>query len=100
MPAPPEKQRLWLNSLVFLALATLFFGVLTGGATGSWPLAILVVGCLLLLVLTLLGHKGALLRPPGWLPLLLLLGFVLMQLIPLPPALLTLLSPATGAYSA
>lgn len=96
MPAPPEKQMLRRNSLVFLALATLFFGILTGGATGSWPLAILVVGCLLLLVLTLHGHKGALLRPPGWLPLLMLLGFVLMQLIPLPPALLALLSPATG----
>jgi O-antigen ligase/Tfp pilus assembly protein PilF len=96
LPAAPDAQSSQRRRLVVLALATLFFGPLTGGATGSWPLTILVAGCLLLLVLTLFGLKGPLLRPPGWLPLLLLLGFVLLQLIPLPPALLTLLSPATA----
>jgi O-antigen ligase len=80
---------------VVLAVAVLVLAPLDSGATGPWSLVFLETGCLLLPVLLLTRRQLPLVKPPGWLPLLLLLGFCLLQLIPLPPAVLSILSPGT-----
>jgi len=84
-----------MPALMVFVLGILMCAPLPSGATGPWPKAVLEVACLFLLFLTLRTKQNEFVRPPGWLPLLILLGFCLLQLLPLPPALLAGLSPAS-----
>ena len=87
--------------LFFLFIFILFFAPLAFATAELWSLTIveLSVG---LLGLMFIWHqfKGRLtaVEIPGILPLLLLLGWMLFQLVPLPPEIIALLSP--GAYDA
>lgn len=79
-----------------LLLFTLAFAPLAFGTVELWSLLTvqLVVGAALVLCLAGLLRSGEpFLRVPGLLPLLLLLGFMLVQLVPLPVWLLQLVSP-------
>jgi O-antigen ligase/tetratricopeptide (TPR) repeat protein len=84
--------------LLILVLGILVCAPLDSGATGPWSQALMETGCLLLPVLFLTRLNSPFVRPPGWLPLLLLLGYCLLQLVPLPPIILSKLSPATWSH--
>jgi len=95
LPTVESCRSRTMPALMVLALGILMCAPLPSGATGPWPKAVMEVACLVLLFLTLRTKHHGLVRPPGWLPLLILLGFCLLQLLPLPPALLAWLSPAS-----
>ncbi|MDG5466857.1 O-antigen ligase family protein [Deltaproteobacteria bacterium IMCC39524] len=86
-----------MPGLLILSLAILMTAPLSSGSTGYWSLAAMETGCFVLLTLVLVGRRSNFLKPVGWLPLLLLTGFCLLQLLPLPPSLLSWLSPETAA---
>ncbi|MCL7489367.1 MAG: O-antigen ligase family protein [Desulfobulbaceae bacterium] len=76
----------------------LLFGPLAFGTVETWSGAVLnTITALSFLVLAayLALNKKQVLRIPGALPLLLLPGYMLLQMIPLPPQLVELISPAT-----
>ena len=79
-----------------LFLLLLVFSPLAYGTTQRWSLAFLEVGCLLAWFLYPRSERAdrlPLYRPPGLTPLLLLGGFMLFQLVPLPPSVLQPISP-------
>jgi len=79
-------------------LFLIVFSPLAFGATEPWSIALVAIVCLLACLLCLMaGRAGhcSLYRPPGLVALLSLAGFMLFQLVPLPPAALQLISPAT-----
>lgn len=81
-----------------LFLFLLLFGPLAFGTVETWSGAVLnITAALSFLLLTafLALRKQEGLRIPGILPLLLLPGYMLLQMIPLPAQLVELLSPAT-----
>lgn len=85
-----------------LCIAALIFSPLAFGTVETWSTAIME--CLAFLALSLLlldrSRSGdiSLYRIPGILPLALFLSFMVFQLIPLPPGLLSILSPSTAVY--
>ena len=88
-----------MNKLVYiLYLFIPACALLVFGATGEWPATLVEGLCFFLLALHLLSLRrehASLLRAPGFLPLAILIGYVLIQLVPLPPLVLKLLSPNT-----
>jgi hypothetical protein len=84
--------------LLVLYLFSALFAPLAFGAVEPWSIAVVEGGLFTACVLLHLGHRAAavkILRPPGAVPLLLFLLVPLVQLLPLPQALLGFLSPAT-----
>jgi O-antigen ligase/Tfp pilus assembly protein PilF len=78
-----------------LFLTLLVFSPLAFGTTELWSLVLVQVGILLSCLLVLRAGAGGripLYRPPGLTPLVALAGFMLLQTIPLPPALLQWIS--------
>jgi len=76
----------------------LIFAPLAFGTVEHWSLMTVQVFTGIALVLCLAGLKreeGVLYRVPGLLPLFLLLGFMILQLVPLPPGLVKVVSPAS-----
>jgi len=87
-----------VNSAYRLFLALLVFSPLAFGTTELWSLVLVQVGALLTCLLILIGGQSgrlSLYRPPGLVPLVALAGFMLLQAIPLPPAVLRWISPET-----
>ena len=81
-----------------LFIFVLLFSPLALGAVRPWPMLIMESGVLLALLLLLISRavsRDPLVRAPGMLPLMLCLGFVALQIVPLPAALVKLFSPAT-----
>jgi len=83
-----------------LLLAPLLFG-----AVEFWSLAVMEISCLFLLLLFFFRMFGTkqpptpLVRPPLLVPIALFLAFAVIQIIPVPPGLLKVLSPGTyGIY--
>ncbi len=82
----------------YLLILLLIYAPIAYGSVG--PISIMVVqafilfGLLWVCVETMLG-KRKFYRPPGLLPLCCLAGFMVLQLIPLPPDLLAIISPVT-----
>lgn len=79
-------------------LFVLVFAALALGVAGQWSKTLLEALCLFLLLLHLLNTrsgKSPFYPVPGLLPLILFTGYVLIQLTPLPPAILRLISPKT-----
>ena len=75
----------------------LLFTPLAFGTTEPWSVAIMEIGTALALCLFLIHqtrHKEPVYTVPGLVPLTLLLAFMLFQLLPLPPAVVNLLSPS------
>lgn len=75
--------------------------LLEGPGDARWQ-TLLDVGLLLAFLTILLEARLAgrrLVAPRPWLPLVLLLGLLVLQLVPLPPALLRILSPATLRFA-
>ncbi len=88
----PEKR----GGTFFLFLFTLFFAPLAFGTTEPWSIftleLLVAVSCLVFL--QPFSHKKRIFyRPPGLLPLLLLLGWIFFQTIPLPPFIVGWLAP-------
>lgn len=84
-----------------LFLTTLFFAPLAFGSVETWSIALVEI----LVFLTALSYffqrrhdKQAFLQVPGFLPLLLLILWISLQLIPLPPPLVKMIAP--GVYQA
>ncbi len=75
---------------------TLVFSPIAFGTTEPWSYAIMetatVLACLFFFF-SILKHKSDLYQVPGLTPLVLFLCFILVQLIPLPPFIVQLLSP-------
>lgn len=83
-----------------LLVVVLVFAPAAFGTSEFWSLVTMEILVALLGVLVCVPiwlQKQKLLNIPGLLPLLLLLGFVVIQVLPLPPALVKLLSPAAYA---
>ncbi|MFH2124029.1 MAG: O-antigen ligase family protein [Pseudomonadota bacterium] len=81
---------------LFLFTATLLFAPLAFGSVETWSIAIvqLLICITALLFFTQLRiHSASFLKVPGTFPLLLLLGFMLLQLLPLPPLLVRVIAP-------
>ena len=84
----------------YLLAVVLVFAPIAFGTTEFWSLAILesLVALLGALVFVSIWHeKSKLLTIPGLLPLLLLLAFMVVQIIPLPPTFVKFISPAAYA---
>lgn len=85
-----------------LLAAVLVFAPLAWGAVETWSLAVVEIACFTALALALRRDDGAeggasLYAVPGLLPLGLLLGYLLLQIVPLPTAVVGLISPETEA---
>lgn len=83
-----------------LFLFVLLFAPLAFATVETWSLGIVqlsVAISVLLLAISLKRQKGSYFHVPGSLPLLLLTAWILLQLLPLPPAVVRTLSPATFA---
>ena len=77
-------------------LFVLIFSPLAFGTVERWSLGIMETLSILALLLLLLGNKKeALYEVPGILALILFLGYILFQLIPLPAGVVKLISPST-----
>ncbi len=87
--------------MFWIFIFLLIFSPLAFGAVEPWSLAVMEFLCLSALVIFLIGNrrgKGRVLyEVPGLLPLSLLLGYVLLQLVPMPPGVLKIALP--GAYA-
>jgi len=82
------SKRLFFFLLVFTPLAF--------GTTEPWSYAvmeILTAIALLAFFIFTIKHNGPVYQVPGMVPLLVFLGYILFQLVPLPPALVAFLSP-------
>ncbi|HEB69047.1 MAG TPA: lipid A core--O-antigen ligase [Desulfobulbus sp.] len=91
-------QKLEKNIPFLFFLLTLFFAPLAFGTVETWSIAtveLLVGSTALLYFFRIRKEKAALFKTPGLLPLALLIGWICFQLIPLPPALVRILAPAT-----
>lgn len=89
-----------LKTVYGIFLFLLIFCPLAFGTTEQWSLTIMEALsplALLLFLLHLRANKGIYYQTPGLTPLLILLGYILVQLIPLPAAVVKLISPATFA---
>jgi tetratricopeptide (TPR) repeat protein len=88
-----------MNKLVYiLYLFIPACALLVFGATGEWPETLVEALCFFLLLLHLLSLRrqaAPLYKVPGFLPLTVLTGYILIQMVPLPPLMLKLLSPNT-----
>lgn len=85
-----------MNRLSFaLFLLTLFFAPLAFGSVETWSIGSVEVLVFFSLFLCFFREKNRnkFYKPPGLLPLLLLLGFILLQLIPLPADFVGFLAP-------
>jgi O-antigen ligase/Tfp pilus assembly protein PilF len=92
------RRGLIMTKTVFrLYLFTLFFPVAAFGAVESWSLAIMETTSFLALALFLYHASKSrdvrIHRVPGMLPLILLLGYMLVQVIPLPSGVVGIISP-------
>ncbi len=80
-------------------LFVLIFSPLAFGTVEPWSLAVMEVLSLLGLFLLLLGKKHdkdiSLYEVPGLVPLALLCAYIFMQLVPLPPGIIKIISPGT-----
>jgi O-antigen ligase/tetratricopeptide (TPR) repeat protein len=90
-----------VHNLIFIVfISVLFFSPLAFGTVEPWSLAIMETLSLLLLLFVLIGgarSKQAFYQIPGIVPLMLFLTYVFIQLIPLPPWMIKVISPATYA---
>ena len=87
--------------MFWIFIFLLIFSPLAFGTVEPWSLAVMESLCLSALVIFLIGKRREkdrfLYEVPGQLPLSLLLGYVFLQLVPLPPGVLKIVSP--GAYA-
>lgn len=82
----------------YLFLAILIFTPLAFGTVENWSLLVLesvTAAAFILLAVSQLITRKKYLQIPGFLPLMLLSGLILLQLVPLPAPLVKLLAPAT-----
>jgi len=90
-----------VHNLIFIVfIFVLLFSPLAFGTVEPWSLAIMETLSLLLLFLVLMGgarSKQAFYQIPGIVPLMLFLTYVFIQIIPLPPWMIKVISPATYA---
>jgi len=89
------------STIFWIFLFLLIFSPLAFGAVEQWSLAVMESLSLSALVLFLAGKRGkgaaCLYEVPGLLPLSFFLGYILLQLVPMPPGLLKIVSPGTYA---
>jgi Tfp pilus assembly protein PilF/O-antigen ligase len=88
----------FLNAIFGLYLFILIFAPLAYGSVDYWALATVETGAALGLLLWVIYHTRSgkpLIWVPGLLPLLLMLGWLIFQLVPLPAGWVALISPAT-----
>ena len=92
-----QRDTIPFGILLFLII----FCPLAFGTVEVWSLAVMETGaftCLSLLLFRSRRHHGQrLYEVPGIVPLLLLLGYIFLQTVPLPPAVLKIISPGTYA---
>lgn len=88
-----------MNKIIrYIFLFLLIFSPLAFGTVEQWSLTIMeTLSCLALLLyfLYLYKQKKPFYEVPALLPLLLFLGYMLVQLVPLPPPLIRFISPST-----
>ncbi|MDX9787061.1 MAG: O-antigen ligase family protein [Desulfobacterales bacterium] len=88
-----------MKKLIYrLFIFLLIFAPLAFGAVESWALAVMEGAALLILALLWVQRKDEetqWVEVPGFLPLMLFLGYILLQLVPLPAVLIKLVSPST-----
>lgn len=83
-----------------LFAATLIFAPLAFGTVEQWSMTtvqLLIVSTIFAYCVALIKPSEKLLNVPGLIPLLLLLGFMILQIVPLPGFLVKILSPSTYA---
>jgi O-antigen ligase/tetratricopeptide (TPR) repeat protein len=87
--------------VIYIFIFLLIFSPLAFGTVEPWSLAVMESLCVSALVIFLIGKRREkdpfLYEVPGLLPLSLLLGYVFLQLVPLPPGVLKIVSPGTYA---
>ena len=84
------------NAAFLIYIFLLIFAPLAFGTVEPWSYAVMETLSLAALALLLYREKGgAIYRVPGILPLAILLLYTLLQLVPMPPVLLRLLSPSS-----
>ncbi|OQX17589.1 MAG: hypothetical protein BWK76_10315 [Desulfobulbaceae bacterium A2] len=98
---PLTWRRFLLRVSRVVLLLALVFCPLAFGTAELWSMtvaqALIFSAALFYFIAVLPGDKAPLVyRPPGIMPLLLLAGYILFQLLPLPPWSLTFFSPATA----
>lgn len=89
------------SAIFWIFLFLLIFSPLAFGTVELWSLSVMESLSFSALVFFLAGKKGkgavCLYEVPGLLPLSLFLGYILLQLVPMPPGLLKIASPGTYA---
>jgi O-antigen ligase/Flp pilus assembly protein TadD len=97
----PGMKNISENTIFRIFLGTLIFCPLAFGTVETWSLLIMETGVFSALVLFFFFIKEqeshGILRAPGMMPLAALLSYMIFQAIPLPPALIEKISPATFA---
>jgi tetratricopeptide (TPR) repeat protein/O-antigen ligase len=81
-----------------LFICTLIFAPLAFGTVEQWSLLtveVLIALAAIVYSIQLIKTSGSFLHVPGFIPLLLLMGWMIFQLVPLPVILVKVLSPAT-----
>ncbi len=101
LAASPDVKTVTETTVFRIFLGTLIFCPLAFGTVETWSILIMEAGVFSSLVLYFLfikeqGEPG-ILKAPGMLPLAALLCYMLFQAIPLPPAVIEKISPATFA---
>jgi O-antigen ligase/tetratricopeptide (TPR) repeat protein len=90
-----------VRNLIFIVyIFVLLFSPLAFGTVEPWSLAIMETLSFFLLILVLMGSVGSkqvFYRIPGIVPFMLFLTYVFLQIVPLPPWLIKVISPATYA---
>lgn len=101
MAKPKIQQRPDTRSFLLALLGLLFASCLAYGTSGVLVRGVVGLGVFLLLFLFLWfcsHHRLQLRKVPGFWPGVMLLGFCVLQILPLPPVLVSLLSPAAEAW--
>ncbi|MBI5633661.1 MAG: O-antigen ligase family protein [Nitrospirae bacterium] len=97
----PGVKTVTETTIFRIFLGTLIFCPLAFGTVETWSLLIMESGVFsaLALFFFFIKQQGgpAILKAPGMLPLAALLCYMLFQVIPLPPAMIEMISPATSA---
>ena len=86
-----------MHKVFYIFLGLLVFCPLAFGTVEPWSLALMETACFAGLLAFFAVHRGPLRAVPGFIPLVVFLDFILLQIIPLPAQVVKIISPETFA---
>jgi len=86
-----------MNKVFYIFLGLLVFCPLAFGTVEPWSLALMEAASFAGLLAFFVVHRGPLRAVPGFIPLIVFLDFILLQIIPLPAQVVKIISPETFA---